>query len=221
MTRILDVLFHIGYFQQVRRHWEIYRFWNIWRPHKSQFLCNYTGQLTSIAFYGQNESVNKLSNRLFLNVKIFPVLKKLFLLKSNGWIASCPYFQWEKIDKLFKNENFNLVRPTPVLQLVPLENTQLDERNWVLRKLANSATALLKCYKKKFRAFGAKFLSHPLQKYLHPPQNVCNSLTKWPSNDIFKKISNSKPIPCTGTTSWLTSQTLGTVENEEKYEISN
>jgi hypothetical protein len=31
----------------------------------------------------------------------------------------------KKLIKLFKNENFNLVRPTPVLQLVPLENTQL------------------------------------------------------------------------------------------------
>jgi hypothetical protein len=115
----------IGYFQQVRRQRETNRFWNIRRPHKSQFLCNYTGQLTSIAFYGKNGyEQNKLSNRLFLNVNFFPVLKQLFLLKSNGWIASCPYFQWEKIDKLFINENFNLVRPTPVFQVVPLENTQ-------------------------------------------------------------------------------------------------
>jgi hypothetical protein len=121
----ISLVISIGYFQQVRRYRETYRFWNIWRPHKSQFLCNYTGQLTSIAFYGQNGSVqNKLSNHLFLNVNLFPVLKKLFLLKSNGSIASCPYFQWEKIDKLFKNENFNLAMPTPVLQLVPLENTQ-------------------------------------------------------------------------------------------------
>jgi hypothetical protein len=45
------------------------------------------GQLTSIAFYGQNRSVqNKLSNRLFMNWNFFPVLRKLFLLKSNGWI---------------------------------------------------------------------------------------------------------------------------------------
>jgi hypothetical protein len=46
-------------------------------------------------------------------------------LKSNGWFASRPYFQWEKIDELFENKNVNLIRPTPVLQLVPLENTQL------------------------------------------------------------------------------------------------
>jgi hypothetical protein len=119
----------IGYFQQGRRYRETYRFWNIWRPQKSQFLCNYTRELTSMAFYGQNGSVNKLSNRLFLNINLFPVLKKLFFLKSKGWIASCPYFQWDKINKLFKNENFNLVRPTPVLQLVPLENTQWNPRN--------------------------------------------------------------------------------------------
>jgi hypothetical protein len=115
----------IGYFQQVRRYRETCRFWSIWRPHNSQFLCNYMGELTSFAFYGQNGSVNMWSNRLFLNANIFPVLKKLFLFKSNSWIASCPYFQWEKIDKLFKTGNFNLVRPTPVLQLVPLENTRL------------------------------------------------------------------------------------------------
>jgi hypothetical protein len=86
-----------------------------------------------ITFYRQNGFVNKLSNRLFLFVNFFPVLKKSFLLKSNGWIASCPYFRWEKIDKLFKNKNFNLMRPTPVLQLVPLENTQLTSNKfWVL-----------------------------------------------------------------------------------------
>jgi hypothetical protein len=40
----------IGYFRLVRRHRETCRFWNIWRPLKSQFLCNYTGCLGCFSY---------------------------------------------------------------------------------------------------------------------------------------------------------------------------
>jgi hypothetical protein len=94
----------------------------------------------------RNGSMNELSNRLILNKNLFPVPKMPLLSKSNGRIASCPYLQWEKIDKLFKNENFNLVRPTPVLQFVPIENSQfssrIDQFPWELKSKKRGNTVI-------------------------------------------------------------------------------